>query len=162
MKDRENIPREGNKVSFRDDGCFVCGPNNPIGLKLKFEYDRDNKRATSKVTFRKEHQGWDGVVHGGLLAAVLDDVMAHSVLCTDNLAITTRFNIIYRSPVGTGETVYLEGQVVEMKSRLAKVTGVAYTLNGEKDGRREIKCEAEAYYYLDSPGREKPGDTQTT
>jgi acyl-coenzyme A thioesterase PaaI-like protein len=155
MDERGKIPRQGKMVSLEDDGCFVCGPCNPIGLRLAFEYDRENSRATGTVTFGKEHQGWDDVVHGGMLAAVLDDVMAHALLCTDCLGITTRMNIIFRSPVKVGEKVYLEGRVDQLKARLARASGMAYTLDGEDGGDRIIKCEAEAVYYLDMPKREE-------
>ncbi len=137
-------------MALRNDGCFVCGQSNPIGLRLRFEYDRENHRATGSVTFKPEHQGWDRVVHGGILTAVLDDVMAHALMTTDKLGITTRMNASFRKPVYVGETVFLEGEVIELKSRIARTRGIVYTIEGEGSDGRIIRCEAEATYYLDA------------
>ena len=152
MGTRDSIPRQGDKVAFRDRRCFVCGKANPIGLHLVFDLDRENDRATSSVTFGVDHQGWDGVVHGGLLASVLDDVMAYAIMTTDNLAITTRMTTTYRQPVKVGETLYLEGIVEKLGSRIAKTKAVGYTLvtNGNKQ-EKIIKVEAEGAYFLDHP-----------
>jgi acyl-coenzyme A thioesterase PaaI-like protein len=161
MSEMDDIPREGNKVRFRDNGCFVCGKENPIGLHLNFELDRENHRAKSSVTFGPEHQGWDGVVHGGLLSSVLDDVMAYAIMTTDNLAITTRLSTTYRKPVKVGETLFLEGSVDKIGSRTAKTCAVGYVIIGENSDNadnREIKVEAEGIYYLDHPTGDEERD----
>lgn len=152
MKEKFDIPRSGQKVEWRDDSCFVCGPNNPIGLHMKFDFDRENRRATSQYTFGPEHQGWDRVVHGGIIASVLDDVMAYAIMTTDNLAITTRIAVTYRKEVKVGEPVYLEGWVDKMTSRVAKTSGILYTL---EDGEKVIKAEGEGTYFLDRPEEDK-------
>ncbi len=155
MSSKDDIRRKGgDRVSLREDGCFVCGSANPIGFQLEFEYDRENKRSNSLVTFREEHQGWDGIVHGGLLGTILDDAMAHAVMTTGKFGITTRLNLTFRKPVRTGETVYIEGEVLQMKAKIAKTRGMVYTLDGKEGEERNIKCEAEAVYYLDAPARE--------
>jgi len=155
MSERKDIPREGNKVRFRDEGCFVCGEKNPVGLHLKFDLDRETRTARSKVVFSAEYQGWDGVVHGGLLASVLDDAMAYAVMTTDKLGMTTRMTTIYRKPVMVGEVLYLEGRVEKLGSRTAKTSATGYVLeNGGEN--RVVKVEAEGIYYLDHPtGDEK-------
>ena len=151
MGDSESIPRSGKKVTFRDEGCFVCGKSNPIGLHLSFELDREGKRATSSVTFKPEHEGWDGVVHGGLLASVLDDVMAYAIMTTGKLGITTRMSITYRKPVLVGEVLHLEGVIVSMTSRTAIAKGIGYTIDEEQGEGRIVKVEAEGTFYLDKP-----------
>lgn len=146
---REIIPREGKKVTFREDHCFVCGEKNPIGLHLKFDLDEEKNRATSSVVFAPEHQGWDGVVHGGILASVLDDVMAYALMTLGQMGITTRMNIAYRKPVKVGEKLRLEGTVEEVKSRIAKLKAVGYTID---DNDRTVRVEAKGTYFLDRPG----------
>jgi len=54
--------------------CFGCSDKNPIGLKLKFAMDGDVCR--TEFTARDEHQGWNGYMHGGLIASLLDETMA--------------------------------------------------------------------------------------
>jgi acyl-coenzyme A thioesterase PaaI-like protein len=144
----DKIPRHGDRVTFTEDHCFVCGKKNPIGLHLTFDFDRDNHRATSEVVFKPEHQGWDRVVHGGILASVLDDVMAYALMTLDRMGITTRMNIAYRKAVNVGDTLYLEGPVEEIKSRIAKVKAVGYTM---KDNNRVVRVEAKGTYFLDKP-----------
>lgn len=138
-------------MTFRDKGCFVCGQSNPIGLHLEFQYDREKSRASGRATFGEEHQGWDGVVHGGILAAVLDDVMAHAILTTNNLAITTHISVTYRDAVQVGEEVLLEGVVTELRPRVARARGVIYSLAEDGSGEMIVRCQAEGTYYLDAP-----------
>ena len=107
MSVKEGVPTEGSKVSWRENNCFVCGPTNPIGLHVEFEIDREKNTSRAEIIFKSEHQGWDGVVHGGLLAAVLDDTMAYAVMTTDHLGITTSIGLKYRKPVKVGETLHL-------------------------------------------------------
>lgn len=54
--------------------CFGCSDRNPIGLKLKFKMDGEKCR--TEFTAGDVHQGWNGYVHGGLIAALLDETMA--------------------------------------------------------------------------------------
>jgi hypothetical protein len=53
--------------------CFVCGEANPAGLRQRFETDGRVVRA--RFTPRPEHAGFTGVVHGGILATLLDEIM---------------------------------------------------------------------------------------
>jgi acyl-coenzyme A thioesterase PaaI-like protein len=53
--------------------CFVCGESNPAGLNLRFETDGRVVRA--RFTPRVEHVGFKQVVHGGIIATVLDEIM---------------------------------------------------------------------------------------
>jgi len=151
MDDERGIPTEGNRVTFQDDHCFVCGKENPIGLHLKFELDRENHKAGSSVIFTKDHQGWDGVVHGGLLSSVMDDVMAYAVMTTDNLAVTTHMSVTFRKPVLVGEKLYLEGEVVKLTRRTAVTRAVAYVHDDASDDGRIVMVEAEGTYFLDKP-----------
>ncbi len=58
------------------DQCFACGKNNPIGLKLSFTWDGKTVRA--EFIPRKFFQGWSGIVHGGILACLLDEAMVYA------------------------------------------------------------------------------------
>jgi acyl-coenzyme A thioesterase PaaI-like protein len=151
MSNPNEIPEEGSRVKFLDKGCFVCGQSNPIGLHLEFQYDPDKKRATSRIIFKDEHQGWDGIVHGGILAAILDDAMAHAILTTNNLAITTHMSLTYREAVLVGEEIILEGVVTELRPRVAKTHGIVYGPSAEGSDEMVIKCEADGTYFLDAP-----------
>ena len=56
------------------DLCFGCGEKNPCGLKLKFDWD--GRTASSHFTPTELHQGWQGIIHGGILTSLLDEAMA--------------------------------------------------------------------------------------
>ena len=61
---------------FNDDNfCFVCGSNNPHGLKLSFTYNEKNDETISKAIFPRHLQGWKDVLHGGIISTVLDEIL---------------------------------------------------------------------------------------
>jgi hypothetical protein len=81
--------------------CFVCGPSNPIGLKLKFRIDGDVCRA--EFTPAEQHMGYQGLTHGGIIFSLLDDVMANWLWLQGERCFTARADIRYREalPIGT-------------------------------------------------------------
>jgi uncharacterized protein (TIGR00369 family) len=84
--------------ALSEDGwCFVCGQDNPLGLRLKWTLDAEGKSATHFRASR-HHQGWIGVVHGGILAAVLDEAMAQRLRLGGLQTVTARLDIRYRRP----------------------------------------------------------------
>ncbi|MGD8417581.1 MAG: PaaI family thioesterase [Pseudomonadales bacterium] len=103
------------------NGCFVCGPGNPIGLKLAFRMDGDVCR--SEFTAREEHAGYRGVTHGGIVFSVLDDVMANWLWLSGIRCMTARAEIRYRDELPVGVPVRLEGRCLRRKGRLAQMEG---------------------------------------
>jgi acyl-coenzyme A thioesterase PaaI-like protein len=80
--------------------CFVCGKNNPGGLQLSFEIDKE--RQTLKTTFvaSPTFQGWDGIVHGGIISTLLDEAMAKLVYELGYQSVTASLEINpFDSPV---------------------------------------------------------------
>jgi acyl-coenzyme A thioesterase PaaI-like protein len=61
--------------------CFLCGINNPIGLKLKFCTDGED-RCIARFRPGQEHQGYPGQLHGGIISALLDDPTQVCVLAS--------------------------------------------------------------------------------
>lgn len=93
-----------------DDGhCFVCGPNNPAGLKLGFAFDGTSVRTV--FTPNKEHQGYLNIVHGGILAMLLDEAMVKLSLALDTPAVTARMEIRLMRALAVGETVTVEARI---------------------------------------------------
>ncbi len=81
--------------------CFVCGPDNPIGLKLTFRAYQDGVQATFVPT--DLHVGYDGLVHGGILAALVDDALANIWFMRGQPAVTGRIEVRFRRPVRPGD-----------------------------------------------------------
>jgi len=71
--------------------CFGCGPENPIGLKLRFQWD--GKTARAEFTPTKFYQGWSGLVHGGILISMLDEAMAYAALFEGRHCVTAKMQV---------------------------------------------------------------------
>jgi acyl-coenzyme A thioesterase PaaI-like protein len=89
------------QLAVRDDHwCFGCGHENPIGLKLRFYVDGD--RVWAPWTPCREHQGYEGIVHGGLITTVLDEVMGWAIYVRKLWAVTGSINVRFRTPAHIG------------------------------------------------------------
>ncbi len=130
------------------DACFVCGPGNPIGLRVSFRLEDGVCRA--EFTPETHHQGYDGVTHGGIIYSLLDDVMANCLFLRGIRAYTAKCTIRYRDPVPVGTPLRLEGRELRKKGRFAVLEG--RVLRAESG---DIAAEAESTFLLvdskDSP-----------
>jgi acyl-coenzyme A thioesterase PaaI-like protein len=102
---------------FADDGyCFVCGPENPAGLKLAFTFD--GKKLSTVYTPRKEHQGYKDIVHGGIVATVLDEVMVKLAIELGMPAVTAQMDIRLKKAARVGERITVTAELSEVKKKL--------------------------------------------
>jgi uncharacterized protein (TIGR00369 family) len=104
-----------------DHGCFGCGAANPQGLHLKFTVADDGVRAT--FTPLEVHQGYEHVVHGGIISTLLDEAMAWAVAAVGIWAVTGEMQVRFRRPLHVGEIVTLQGAVTDIRSRAISATG---------------------------------------
>ena len=112
-----------------DAYCFACGKENPIGLKLDFSM-QEGKCVARKVVPR-EYQGYEGIVHGGILTTMLDEVMVKClILSGGGQAVTAKLEIRYRQPTPVGEMLTISGweesrkkNFVRMKAAIALPDG---------------------------------------
>lgn len=117
-------------VWLRDDAhCFVCGKDNPQGLRLDIAYEEGVARLRTRLG--KGCQGWEGIVHGGFVSMLLDEAMAHAVGRTLGPAVTARLAVTFKSALKVDEEVEVVGRLVERKSR----AGVAEAEMRAQDGR---------------------------
>jgi len=103
--------------------CFACGPDNPIGLKIRFDCQGD--RCTAEFTPNENHVGWENTVHGGIIYSALDDVTANVLYMQGIKAHTARCEIRYRQPLLVDETVKLTGWIEKRRGRLVLLKGEA-------------------------------------
>lgn len=103
--------------------CFACGQENPIGLRIVFDFDGAACRA--EFTPDKNHVGWEDTVHGGIIYAALDDVTANVLYKQGRKAHTARCEIRYRQALRVGETIRLKGWIEKEKGRLVMLRGEA-------------------------------------
>lgn len=102
--------------------CFACGEKNPIGLKLKFEFE--GERYVARFTPGEEHQGYDDIVHGGIISTLLDEAMAKLVYEKGFMAVTGELKVRFRKAARVGELLVVSGWIVS-------------------EGRRALDCAAE-------------------
>ena len=110
--------------------CFACGLENPIGLKMAF-YEDDGGRVVANFTTRDEHQGYPGVVHGGIVTALLDEVLGRVAIASERWMVTGRLSIRFRQPVPVGETLTIVGEAVTWKKRTLEARGEIRLANGQ-------------------------------
>ena len=103
--------------------CFVCGPDNPEGMRIPFRMDGDICKA--EYTPNENQCGYDGVVHGGILFSLLDDVMANWLFLHGERAYTGKCEIRFRAPAPAGVQLRLEGVLIERRGRRVKLAGHA-------------------------------------
>ncbi len=115
--------RGDNRRDSRARRCFVCGPDNPIGLHIEFRLDDEVCRA--EFVPLENHCGWDGVTHGGILYSALDDVMANWIFLQGMRGFTAKCEVRYREELAVGTRVRLEGRVILRRGRLIQLEGLA-------------------------------------
>jgi uncharacterized protein (TIGR00369 family) len=101
--------------------CFGCGTLNPIGLRLAVYGEGDEVWADFVADRR--HEGYRGLVHGGILAALLDEVLGWAFFHRGIWAVTTRLDLTYRAPVPVGARIRVTGRVVRDRGRMLDTVG---------------------------------------
>ena len=125
---------------FRDDRtCFVCGEKNPSGMKLRLRMDPARGESTSEVTFAAHLQGWAGIVHGGLVAAVLDEAMIYAAGAMGLKCVTGEMTVRYVKPASTGVTYVLKGRFLEDQGRIVLAESVLVDGRGQEVARASGK-----------------------
>ncbi len=120
--------------------CFGCGQENPIGLKLSFRCDEG--KAEAEFTPDELHQGWPGIVHGGIICTLLDEAMSHTLDQQRINCLTAKAEIRFRRPALVGEPLVVTGTMTMKRKRLIEARSTI-TL---KDGT--IVAEGKSLMYI--------------
>jgi len=115
------IPRVTLNSDLNEGFCFGCGCNNPIGLKLKFTRDGDTIR--TEFTPDKAHQGWPGLLHGGILGCLLDEAMSNIAYATGNTCLTASINIRLKQPVEVESPLVITAWITRRRKKLIETSG---------------------------------------
>ena len=102
---------------IQDDHCFCCGKQNSRGLQLEFRYPEQGTAETECV-IPAYFTGWKRMTHGGFLAMLLDETMAHACISQAVTGVTVDIQVRYLKPVEVGERIRIYGQVARVKSRI--------------------------------------------
>ncbi len=116
------------KEIVRYKNCFVCGHDNPHGLKARF-FEHDGG-AVTELTAEPHFEGYQGLYHGGILASLLDEVMIKAVLSRGVFAVTAEMTVRFKKPIPTGTKLRLTGKITGAKKRVYTTTGEALGPDG--------------------------------
>ena len=106
--------------------CFVCGRQNPVGLKLDFYEDREAGHVKTDFIVQDDYQGYPGIVHGGIVSTILDEVSGRAVVMQegdDRLLATLQLTVRFRRPTPTESPLTAVGWVEKTSGVGAKVAG---------------------------------------
>lgn len=122
--------------------CFGCGPKNPAGLKLAFEEDDEKLKASWDPD--PNFQGYINVLHGGIIATLLDEVGAWCIyIKAGTSGVTSSLTVRYLKPVHISKgKITVEARLLEKKEKNALISGFLY------DGEGKLCAEADLDYFI--------------
>jgi acyl-coenzyme A thioesterase PaaI-like protein len=131
-----------NVFAQNDYNCFGCSPYNEIGLHLHF-YEEDDY-VTAHWAPSTQYEGYPGVVHGGILSTLIDEVAAWTMYIKAHCAgVTSRMNLRYRKQADSTKGDFcLKGKIKEINRNLCYID--VQLFNAEN----EICTEAEVTYFM--------------
>lgn len=109
--------------------CFGCGDENPIGLGLN--YRTEGVYLTTEFVPREEHQGWPGIVHGGIITSLLYEVLENHPFHQGDVAMMKSMETRFRRPGHTGDAIEARSWVLERSGREIKVAASLTRNHGE-------------------------------
>ena len=104
--------------------CYVCGKKNPAGLAVDFDIDEGARAISARFIPADAHQGYEGIVHGGILSALLDEAMAKLAFSLGIPAVTAEITVKFRSPAAPGEELSVSGRLTHETRRLIEAEAV--------------------------------------
>lgn len=107
------------EVEF-DGRCFGCGPLNHDGLQLAFRDEGEESVTEFEVPAR--YQSWKGLVHGGMVALMLDEAVGWASWHRGHPAVTGKLEVRYRQPLRIGERIRVSGRVERVRRSLIYAT----------------------------------------
>ncbi len=129
--------------------CFVCGRDNAVSLKMKWDQDPEKGEIRATVTLPEHFNGYPGVAPGGIIAAVLDETAGRSILVDggfDDLMVTAKLEVVYRRPTPTGVPLVAVGRLLRREGARAEAEGELLLPDGTVSARATV--------YLARPPRE--------
>jgi len=119
MKEKNQLP---SATSAGQGMCFGCGKKNPFGLRLKFS--RVGSGVRTEFTPGECYQSWPDIIHGGIIATILDEAMGYATLMSGNFGfLTASIQINLRRPAYVNSKLIVNAEVVGNQRRKLEVAG---------------------------------------
>jgi len=111
--------------------CFICGLENPVGLKLRI-YELEEGVIETTFTAPAYFQGYPGVLHGGIVASILDEISGRALMgdpSKPRFMFTGKLEVKYRMNVPIGKPLRIIGKAIKNKGRVAEGWAGIYNEN---------------------------------
>src|SRR5208283_452485 len=104
-------------LKMQKNNCFVCGQDNPGGMRLKFVLDEERQTFVCRFRLSNRYTGPPGRCHGGIIASILDDAMGKVNKLHHVIALTKEMTVEYLKPVPLHQSLRVEGREVSVNGR---------------------------------------------
>jgi uncharacterized protein (TIGR00369 family) len=155
----------GSRIALEPHNCFACGTLNVHGIGLQLHAGDD--RCWTELALPERFQGWDDIVHGGIICTILDEVMAWALVDHDMWGVTARMSVEFKRPVPIGRLIRAEGRVLQVRRRIVEAEGVILEpgdgailaraqgtfVGASEERKQELKAR---YGFRDVPGAAAP------
>lgn len=121
-----------------NDMCFACGKENERGLHLNFSFSEQEKRIETTFVPSDIYQGWKGVLHGGIIATLLDESMAKLAQRLGYSALTASLDIRFKNVAKTSDPLHVSAEIAKNTKKLLYAKALATRSDGS------VIAEAEA------------------
>ena len=121
--------------------CFVCGRENPVGLKVSWDQDPEAGEIRGTVTVPGHFNGYPGVAHGGIVGALLDETAGRTILMDggfDDLMVTAKLEVVYRRPTPTGVPLLAVGRLLRRTGARAEAEAELRLPDGTVTARAKV------------------------
>ncbi len=109
--------------------CFICGRDNPVGLHLHI-YETASGEVTSTYIAPEHFQGYPGVLHGGIVGAIIDEISGRAHMGSDpknpRFMFTAKLEVKYRKNVPIGRQLRIIGKAVKSRAKSAEAWAGIY------------------------------------
>jgi uncharacterized protein (TIGR00369 family) len=118
-------------MKMQKNTCFVCGQDNPEGMKLQFALDEERQTFVCHFNLTERYTGPPGHCHGGIIASILDDAMGKVNKLHHVVALTREMTVEYLKPVPLHKPLRVEGREIEVRG--SKHINAAEILNEKNE-----------------------------
>lgn len=113
-------------------GCLVCGRQNPHGLKLSLHVDVEAALVTCDFVPNSDHVGFEGIIHGGLLATMLDEAMVWAATWRGRrFCVCGELVVRYRQEARVGDKLTVTAEVETSRPKLIQAVGKVFNSQGD-------------------------------
>ena len=128
----EIITEEGESLHAREnENCIICGNKNSEGMHINYKLSPEGI-IKANWTPSAKYEGFKGIIHGGVLSAVIDEAMSKAVITSNIEALTVELNIRFHNYVNSGDKLKIEAWIVKKHKRKIITEGILYRENGDK------------------------------